>query len=184
MIFPQPPSHIQHGSGRFKLIANLPGRAMPGHGDHGWGPLARFDESIMEPGGIIPMHEHRNDEIVSYVSHGVMRHSDSSGANFAIDPSRLMVMGAGRSFWHEEKTDISEGTARWLQIFVRPTRADLEPGVQIVDLPPMQPGSWRLLAGPEGAAAPAVIRNAVWLYDIHLESGMDIEAPAKLGLSP
>jgi quercetin 2,3-dioxygenase len=57
----------------------LPGRAIPNRWDHGYGPLARFDESILKPGGFIPMHEHRNDEIISYVSDGMIHHADKAG---------------------------------------------------------------------------------------------------------
>jgi hypothetical protein len=51
--------------GTFTVRLNLPGEAIPGHNDHGYGPLAVIGESFLEPGTFIRMHEHRNDEIIS-----------------------------------------------------------------------------------------------------------------------
>ena len=84
MLFKAPQSKLRHEMGPFTIITNLPGRAIPNHWDHGYGPLARFDESILEPGGFIPMHEHRNDEIISYVSDGMIHHADMAGGSFPI----------------------------------------------------------------------------------------------------
>ena len=120
MLFKAPQSKLRHEMGPFTIITNLPGRAIPNHWDHGYGPLARFDESILEPGGFIPMHEHRNDEIISYVSDGMIHHADMAGGSFPISPSKIMIMNAGKSFWHEEQTKPDGETARVMQIFVRP----------------------------------------------------------------
>jgi quercetin 2,3-dioxygenase len=68
------------------------------------------------------MHEHRNDEIISYVSDGMIHHADKAGGNFPISPSQIMVMNAGKSFWHKEQTKPDE-TARVMQIFVRHRRS-------------------------------------------------------------
>src|SRR5882762_3728961 len=116
MLFKAPQSKLRHEMGPFTIITNLPGRAIPNHWDHGYGPLARFDESILEPGGFIPMHEHRNDEIISYVSDGQIHHADLAGGSFSISPSQIKVMNAGKSFWHEEQTKPDGETARVMQI--------------------------------------------------------------------
>ena len=62
-------------------------------------------------------------------------------------------------------------TAKWIQIFVRPHRADLKPLVQFAELPELQEGAWRHLAGNEKSSAPALIRNDVDIYDAVAESG-------------
>jgi redox-sensitive bicupin YhaK (pirin superfamily) len=91
MLFKAPRSKLRREMGPFTIITNLPGRAIPGHRDHGYGPLARFDESVLEPGGFIPMHEHRNDEIISYVSDGMIYHTDTARRELPISPSQIMV---------------------------------------------------------------------------------------------
>ena len=35
----------------FSIVPNLPGYAIPQHSDHGYGPLARFDDTTLDPGG-------------------------------------------------------------------------------------------------------------------------------------
>ena len=80
-----------------------------------------------------------------------------------------MVMNAGKSFWHEESTAPNGEAAKLMQIFVRPHTVDLEPSLQLKDLGIPVPDTWRFLVGPEGSGAPAVIRNDIRLYDIHLK---------------
>ena len=82
--------------GAFKISPILPGLTIEGHHDHGYGPLARFDLSQLDPGGMIPMHPHQNDEIVTYMLQGALRHTDSAGSSFDVSPGKLMVMNAGR----------------------------------------------------------------------------------------
>ena len=47
MLFKTPRSKLRLEMGPFTIITNLPGRAIPDHRDHGYGPLARFDESVL-----------------------------------------------------------------------------------------------------------------------------------------
>jgi redox-sensitive bicupin YhaK (pirin superfamily) len=41
------------------------------------------------PGGFVPMHAHRDDEIITYIAGGLVRHADSSGARLVGSPSNL-----------------------------------------------------------------------------------------------
>jgi redox-sensitive bicupin YhaK (pirin superfamily) len=178
MLFKTPRSKLRREMGPFTIITNLPGRAIPDHRDHGYGPLARFDESVLEPGGFIAMHEHRNDEIISYVSDSMIHHADMAGGSFPISPRQIMVMNAGKSFWHEEQTKPDGETARVMQIFVRPHTVDLTPSIQLRNLETPVPDTWRFLVGPEDSDAPAIIRNDVRLYDIHLKAGIRATVPS------
>jgi len=74
------------------------------------------------------MHEHRNDEIISYLRSGRMQHTDSAGRSEVISPDRLMVMNAGAGFSHEEAV-LGDDPIEMLQIFVRPQAANMEPSV-------------------------------------------------------
>ena len=92
--------------GGFVAHINMPGWVNPKPRDHGHGPLAMVVESILHPGRLIAMHEHRNDEIISWVPEGVMRHEDRSKGRLVCDGDHLMVMNAGRGFWHSEETSL------------------------------------------------------------------------------
>jgi redox-sensitive bicupin YhaK (pirin superfamily) len=176
----QPRPQALPGMGAFKLFPVLPGWTIEGHDDHGYGPLARFDLSQMDPGGHVPMHPHENDEIVTYMLQGVLRHADSAGSAHEITPDKLMAMNAGHRFEHEEGVARGGIRAKWIQIFVRPRQADLEPGVQIVDLPVKPRGQWRHLVGNEQSGAPAFVRNEVDIFDIRTDAA-ELTAPAIAG---
>jgi redox-sensitive bicupin YhaK (pirin superfamily) len=167
--------------GPFTLHINLPGQSVPGAADHGYGPLALIVESLLEPGTWIRFHPHSNDEIVSWVPAGVMRHNDRTVGELVADESHLMVMNSGSGFWHEEKTLTSDPYLRMLQIFIRPHSADLKPGIQYGELSKPVANQWRYVFGPEGSAAPFYVRNDVHFHDIRLDKGAVValpEAPA------
>jgi redox-sensitive bicupin YhaK (pirin superfamily) len=163
--------------GGFVAHINMPGWLKPRPTDHGHGPLAMVVESILRPGRVIAMHEHRNDEIISWVPEGVMRHEDRSAGRLVVDSEHLMVMNAGSGFWHSEETLPSDPPLRMLQILVRPSATDLEPGVQYGEIAPVAPNSWRHLVGPKGSNAPFHVHNAVDFFDIRLEPGARVEFP-------
>jgi redox-sensitive bicupin YhaK (pirin superfamily) len=159
----------------------MPGTAIPEQDDHGYGPLAAVAESFMAPGTFIGMHPHVQDEIISWVPEGVMRHDDRTHGKLVTDPEHLLVMNAGREFWHEECTLPSDPPLRMLQIFVRPHSTDLEPMLQHGPLPRPESNAWRLIVGPEGTDSPFVVRNEVYLYDLRLDDGQSSALPSRPG---
>jgi len=176
-----PRTEVSQNQGKFRIHFNFPGRALPGHDDHGYGPLATVVESFMDPGTLIRMHQHRNEEIVSWVPDGVMRHDDRQGNELVTDPEHLLVMNAGSGFWHAEETLADDPPLRMLQIFVRPHSLDLEPGIQHRPIPEAVPNEWRHLFGPEGGDAPLSVRNDVHFYDCRLDAGASVSLPSRPG---
>jgi quercetin 2,3-dioxygenase len=85
-----------------------------GLGDTAFGPLSIIDHAMMKKGITIKMHEHVNDEILSYVWNGTMYHRDSAGHEVPVTKGNLMMMNAGNSFWHEEK--VKQDQVEMLQI--------------------------------------------------------------------
>ncbi|MBA2452369.1 MAG: pirin family protein [Chloroflexia bacterium] len=167
--------------GPFVIHINFPGRLVPRSNDHGHGPLAAIAESLLDPGAWIRLHEHSNDEIISWVPEGVMRHNDRTVGELIADPDHLMIMNAGRSFWHEERTEHHDPHLRMLQIFVRPHTLDLEPEIQHGPIDPLVPNEWRHLFGPVSSDAPFTVRNDVHLHDIRLDRDTSVELPAIAG---
>ncbi|TCL73984.1 pirin family protein [Rhizobium sp. BK251] len=181
MLFKGERTFIIRDMGGFVAHVNLPGWLKRTPTDHGHGPLAMVVESILHPGRLIAMHEHRNDEIISWVPDGIMRHEDKTAGRLVIDASHLMVMNAGRGFWHSEETLPTDPPLRMLQILVRPRAIDLEPEVQYGPIPRAAPNRWRHLVGPDDGSAPFHVRNAVDLFDIRLEAGVRAEFPHMQG---
>jgi len=178
-IHTAPRTSVSQNQGKFRIHLNFPGRAVPGHDDHGYGPLATVVESFMDPGTLIRMHQHRNEEIVSWVPEGVMRHDDRQGNELVTDPETMLVMNAGSGFWHAEETLADDPPLRMLQIFVRPHTLDLEPGIQHEPIPDAVPNGWRHLFGPEDGDAPLSVRNAVEFFDCRLDAGRTVTLPSR-----
>jgi redox-sensitive bicupin YhaK (pirin superfamily) len=176
-IHTAPRTDVSQNQGAFRIHFNFPGRAVPGHDDHGYGPLATVVESFMDPGTRIRMHQHRNEEIISWVPEGVMRHDDRQGNELVTDADHLMVMNAGSGFWHAEETLDDDPPLRMLQIFVRPHSLDLEPGIQHEPILDATPDEWRHLFGPEDGDAPLFVRNEVDCYDCRLGEGATVDLP-------
>ena len=176
-----PDSHLVRAHGPFQLRRIWPGVSLGHTDDGGFGGLGLIDHARLQPGLVVKMHEHRNDEIISYLRSGRMQHTDSAGRSEVISPDRLMVMNAGAGFSHEEAV-LGNDPIEMLQIFVRPEAANMEPGVQFVSLDRTRSiDHWRLLAGPVGSTAPSFIRQNIYLYDAHLSAGGSIELPTVSG---
>ncbi len=93
---------MQIGSRPFRIFRIFPGLLLGDSDDKGFDPLGAFDHAYLDPGALVAMHEHQNDEIFSYIRKGTMFHKDSSGAQFSLTPDHLSVMNAGSGISHEE----------------------------------------------------------------------------------
>jgi redox-sensitive bicupin YhaK (pirin superfamily) len=151
----------------FVIKRIYPGQSVPDLNDRGIAGLGAIDHAHLFKGLTVRMHEHRNDEIVSYLRSGAMVHKDSHGMQETITNTHLMVMNAGSGFKHEEY--VPEGEVHMLQIFVRPSSDDLEPKVAFHTFESaVSANKWRAVLGPEGTDAPLQVRQKVWMHDARL----------------
>lgn len=168
--------------GPFKIRRMRPGLILPDAGDEAFGPLSVIDHATLDVGTMVTLHEHNNDEILSYLWRGSMVHEDSAGHRVALSPKKLMMMNAGKSIWHEESTPLV--ATEMLQIFIRPRKADLESRVQFMERPEgIGVDHWTMLAAPEGINSPLEIHQAVYVYDIRLEKDSTTAIPSHPGFA-
>jgi len=172
----------QFKNGPFAINFITAGRLLDKEEDFSFGPLARFDHANANVGTFVKMHTHKNDEILSYMWKGEMTHDDSTGEIVKISDRKLMMMNSGVGFKHEES--VPEKDVEMLQIFIRPEKADLDPNIQFFDRLTIEKGKWHLIGGPEGSEAPLIIRQNVFLYDLHLEANSRVDVPVKEGYTP
>jgi hypothetical protein len=145
-------------------------------GDSGLAAIGRIDQARIPPGHTIRMHPHRDDEILTYIRVGGMRHTDTEGHVEEIGPARLMLMNAGHTFRHEE-TMLPPVPLECLQIFIRPSAAGLDPMVQFHEFDEVHSRDvWRLVGGP--AAAPLVFRSTTWVHDVRVSGRNVLALPA------
>jgi len=165
----------QHG--RFGIQILYPGLIRPQLNDTGFSTLGRIDHAKINAGTLIPMHLHRDDEILTYLRGGKVKHLDSEGLTDIITNQKLMMMNAGATFFHEERVLEEGGVLEGLQIFIRPEAAGLKPQVQFHQLEyAYSLNQWRKMAG-KGDDYPLQIRSNTWLMDLRLEKGEDILLP-------
>ncbi|WP_439695827.1 pirin family protein [Mucilaginibacter sp. AW1-7] len=162
------------GNGPIKIL--YPGLAVS-NTDTGIGSIGRIDHPEIHGNTVIKMHPHINDEILSYFRIGKAEHSDSEGFVKMIGKKTLMLMKAGKSFYHEEKIIGESEPLEGLQIFIRPGKKDLQPEVVFLDLETIHSeNKWRLLASPTSATT-FQFSSQTWLYDMKLLGGSSSEIP-------
>lgn len=170
-------SHTLPFKGYFTIKRVHPGNILESKtGDVALGPLSNIDHAFMKKGLTIKMHEHINDEILSYMWKGVSHHKDSAGFEAPIEKGKLMLMNAGESFWHEEKVKNDTDDVEMLQIFVRPRESNLPAHIQFHDKP-LDNENWYLMVGPEGSKAPLFVRQNVYILDAHPKASQSLEIP-------
>lgn len=97
----------------------------------GVGPLRVFNDDRLVPGGVWPMHPHRDVESLTYVVEGSFGHADSLGNAGNLRPGAAQVMSFGPGgAQHSERNDDPERPMRFLQFWILPDRDDLADAVQ------------------------------------------------------
>ena len=156
----------QHGGFGIEIL--YPGIIFSNSDDTGIAGIGRIDQAKVTPGTLIPMHPHIDDEILTYLRTGKVKHLDSEGHTAEISNTKLMLMNAGASFYHEELVLNGGGTLEGLQIFIRPETGGLKPQVQFYDLQEtFSINQWRKLAG-KGENYPLEIRSSTWILDMRM----------------
>ncbi|MBS1857389.1 MAG: pirin family protein [Acidobacteria bacterium] len=144
-----------------------------GHADHGWlntyhtfsfadyfdrkhmgfRTLRVINEDRVAPGMGFGAHGHENMEIISYVLSGALAHKDSMGHVETLRAGELQRMTAGTGIVHSEYNGSRSEPVHFLQIWIRPERAGLEPGYEQMKLDDVDKrGKLVLVAAPEGGA--------------------------------
>ncbi len=161
--------------GPFNIDRITPGSIL-GPSDTGLGGLGLIDHAQLEAGLLVSMHQHRNDEIISYLREGEMIHRDTQGDTQTLRRDFVMVMNAGSGISHEES--VPTGKVEMLQIFVRPISDDLPPRLQFHDFSgTSSTNQWRGIAAPTGQDAPLQIRQQLRVLDTQLEVDQSLDLP-------
>ncbi len=97
----------------------------------GVGPLRVFNDDVVAPGEIWPMHPHADIESLSWIVSGRFRHQDSLGNGGEFEPGAAQVMRfSSRGAEHSEQNASREEPVRFIQFWILPSQEGLENSVQ------------------------------------------------------
>jgi quercetin 2,3-dioxygenase len=96
-----------------------------------FGTLRVFNDDRLVPGAIWPMHPHRDVEGLTYVVEGSFGHQDDVGGDYGPLPAgSVQRMTLGRGAHHSEQNASQTEPMRFIQLWILPAKAGLEPGVE------------------------------------------------------
>lgn len=96
----------------------------------GFGPLRVFNDDRLIPGAVWPMHPHRDIEGITYVVEGLFEHADSLGNAGLLDPGAIQRATLGSGMEHSERNGSKDRPMRFLQFWLLPHTANLEPSLE------------------------------------------------------
>ena len=140
-----------------------------------FGAMRVFNDDRLIPGAIWPLHHHQDVEGLTYVVEGTFGHQDDVGGPFGPLPAgsvQRMTLGSGAR--HSELNASQDEPMRFIQIWILPDTADLEPGVeQRVFTSEERTNRLLKVIGPEGGDVVKVHQNAS-VHVASLERGTDV----------
>jgi quercetin 2,3-dioxygenase len=143
--------------------------------------LRVINDDTVDPGGGFATHGHRDMEIVTYVLEGALEHKDSMGNGSVIRPGDVQHMSAGTGVRHSEFNHSRSEPVHFLQIWLQPNRAGVQPGYNQRHFPIAERRDrLRLLVSPEGRDGSIPTQQDGLLYGAVLAA----EASASHGLPP
>ena len=131
----------------------------------GFGALRVINEDRVQPGQGFDTHGHKDMEIISYVLDGALEHKDSMGNGSIIRPGDVQRMSAGTGIRHSEFNHSDSELVHFLQIWILPEHAGLEPSYEQTAFPDEEKHArLRLVGSRDGRDGSVTIHQDVDLY--------------------
>lgn len=158
--------------GPFTVRRQRPGEALS--------PLLTVDLMSLKLDARLPMQQHQDEEVFTYLWRGSMQHQDSNGERTQLSAKKVMVVNAGEGVQYEESVPLYE--AELLQAVIRPSQPGGEAMTQVLERDQgIMTNGWTELAGPEESDAPLELRQEVYIYDTLLERNQTVDVPSMAG---
>ena len=149
----------------------------PDHEGHGL--LLVNNDDVVAAGQGFGTHGHRDMEIVTWVLSGRLEHKDSEGNHGILYPGLAQRMSAGTGIRHSEFNASPDEPVHFLQMWVPPDTAGIEPGYEQLDLnEALNAGGLVPIASGKGhdGAIKVHQRDAV-LWGGRLQAGEEVTIP-------
>ncbi|MBC2838973.1 pirin family protein [Robiginitalea sp. SC105] len=163
-----------------------------GRADHGWlqsyhsfsfasfydpqkiqfGALRVLNDDRVAPGKGFGTHPHRDMEIISIPLEGDLEHKDSMGNTAVIREGDVQVMSAGTGVRHSEYNKNPDREVAFLQIWILPDTAGVEPRYDQIHLEPEDLANrWFTVLGPRGKHDGLWIHQDAWFHMGRFDAG-------------
>jgi len=140
----------------------------------GFGALRVINDDIVEAGLGFGMHPHRDMEIVSIVTKGVLIHKDSFGNHGEVHAGEIQYMSAGDGVLHSEFASKDESAALF-QIWIKPNQKGGKPLYNQRDFRDVtKSNQWLILVSPDGRDNSIGIRQDAFIATTELDEGKTI----------
>ncbi len=143
----------------------------------GIGKLRVFNDDVLIPGAVWPMHPHRDIEGITYVVEGQFEHADSLGNGGVLLPGGVQRMRLGRGAEHSERNHSQTEPMRFIQMWILPARRGLDPAVEQRQYTTADRHNRLLrILKPEGAEGEGVtVAQDASMYVARLDPGVAVE---------
>ncbi len=144
------------------------------------GLLLVNNDDIVRAGTGFGTHAHRDMEIVTWVLSGELEHRDSEGNHGVITPGLAQRMSAGRGIRHSEHNASSTTDVHFLQMWVPPDTAGIDPGYEQVDISAELAGGGLIpiASGKQHDGAITIHQRDAVLWGGRLAAGVTVDVPA------
>ncbi len=95
-----------------------------------FGTLRVHNVDTLVPGGVWPMHPHRDIEVITYCLDGEFQHADENGKGAVLNKGDVQHTTVGKGMFHEEINHCQDVPMTFLQIWITPKERGLTPAVQ------------------------------------------------------
>lgn len=141
----------------------------------GFRSLRVINDDRVQGGKGFGTHPHRDMEIVSYVLDGALEHKDSMGTGSVIRPGDVQRMTAGTGVMHSEYNHSKSDEVHFLQIWILPERARIEPSYEQKHFPTeARRNALRLIASRDGRDGSVTVHQDVSIHATVLDPGATV----------
>lgn len=95
-----------------------------------FGTLRVHNVDTLVPGGVWPMHPHRDIEVITYCLDGEFQHADENGKGGVLYQGDVQHTTVGRGMYHEEINHRQDLPMTFLQIWIMPREKGLNPAME------------------------------------------------------
>ncbi|GGB02303.1 pirin family protein [Agarivorans gilvus] len=132
----------------------------------GYSVLRVINQDTVAPAQGFATHSHKDMEIISYVTQGVVEHVDSMGNRYQVPAGDIQVMSAGTGVSHSEYNASDSEPLEFLQIWLKPQQLGLAPAYQQANIQQRQ--TLTPLVTPDGRDGSLLMKQDAALYRLTL----------------